>query len=100
MFFFLQAEEQATDETYEQYEERVLNKRALQMYHIVKSKLEVDPSIPFSTMCNARNNRKQVAQKFYTLLVLKKAQAVELVQNSSYENIIVTRGPKFDTASL
>jgi len=94
------AEEQATDETYEQYEERVLNKRAVQMYHIVKSKLEVDSTIPFSTMCNQRNTRKQVAQKFYTLLVLKKHQAVELTQVSSYASIVVSRGPKFDSAEL
>jgi len=98
--FVFQAEEQATDETYEQYEERVLNKRAAQMYHIIKSKLDVDTSIPFSTMCTVRNTRKQVAQKFYTMLVLKKAQAVELTQNSSYDNILVTKGPKFLTASL
>ena len=100
LVFFFQPEEQATDETYEQFEARVLNKRAGQMYHIIKSKLEVDPSIPFSSMCTAKNSRKQVAQKFYTLLVLKKAQAVEMVQNGSYEEIFVTKGPKFDCASL
>jgi len=93
-------EEQATDETYEQYEERVLNKRAAQMFHIIKSKLEVDSTIPFNTMCTVRNTRKQVAQKFYTMLVLKKAQAVELIQNSSYDTLLVTKGPKFLTASL
>jgi cohesin complex subunit SCC1 len=93
-------EEQATDETYEQFEARVLNKRAAQMYHIIKSKLEVEPSIPFSSMCTSRNTRKQVAQKFYTLLVLKKYQAVEMVQTGSYEDIGVMKGPKFDCASL
>lgn len=95
-----QPDEQATDETFEQYEERVLNKRAAQMYHIVKSKLEVESAIPFSSMCTVRNTRKQVAQKFYTMLVLKKAQAVELIQNASYDTILVTKGPKFLTASL
>jgi len=70
------------------------------MYHIVKSKLDVEASISFSSMCNTRNNRKQVAQKFYTLLVLKKAQAVELIQKAAYEDIMVTRGNKFDSASL
>jgi len=78
----------------------VLNKRAAQMYHIIKSKLEVESAIPFSTMCTSRNTRKQVAQKFYTMLVLKKAQAVELLQTSSYDNLLVTKGPKFLTASL
>lgn len=94
------AEEQAPDETLEQYEERVLNKRAAQMYHIIKSKFEVDSTIRFSTMCTARNSRKQVAQKFYTMLVLKKAQAVELIQNLPYDDILVTKGQKFLTATL
>lgn len=94
------ADEQATDETYEQFEARVTNKRAAQMHHIIKSKLEVDASLPFSSMCTAKNNRKQVAQKFYTLLVLKKYQAVEMIQSGSYDDIFVTKGPKFDTASL
>jgi len=55
------AEEQQTDETYEQYEERVLNKRATHMYHILKSKLDVNPQRPmfFSEMTH-RNSRKQV----------------------------------------
>lgn len=78
----------------------MLNKRAAQMYHIIKSKMEVDSSIYFSSMCTSRNSRKQVAQKFYTMLVLKKAQAVELIQNSPYDDILVTKGAKFLTASL
>ncbi|ODN02727.1 Double-strand-break repair protein rad21 [Orchesella cincta] len=93
-------DEQAPDETIEQFEERVLNKRAAQMHQIIKSKFEVESSIHFSSMCTSRNSRKQVAQKFYTLLVLKKAQAVELIQNSPYDNILVTKGNKFLTASL
>lgn len=54
-------EEQQTDETYEQYEERVLNKRAVHMYHILKGKLDLTPQRPmfFSEMTH-RNNRKQV----------------------------------------
>jgi len=54
-------EEQQTDETYEQYEERVLNKRAVHMYHILKGKLDLNPQRPmfFSEMTH-RNSRKQV----------------------------------------
>jgi cohesin complex subunit SCC1 len=54
-------EEQQTDETYEQYEERVLNKRAVHMYHILKGKIDLNPQRPmfFSEMTH-RNSRKQV----------------------------------------
>nr|CAD7443281.1 unnamed protein product [Timema bartmani] len=52
-------EEQQVDETYEQFEERVLNKRAGHMYHIVKSKLNRSDKLFLSEMVH-RNNRKQV----------------------------------------
>ncbi|XP_046396799.1 double-strand-break repair protein rad21 homolog isoform X2 [Ischnura elegans] len=91
--------QQQVDETYEQFEERVLNKRAAHMYHIVKSKLSRDDKIRFSDMTQ-RNSQKQVAQKFYTLLVLKKHQALELAQENSYDEIFISKGVKFDCASL
>ncbi|KDR16555.1 double-strand-break repair protein rad21 homolog isoform X2 [Zootermopsis nevadensis] len=92
-------EEQQVDETYEQFEERVLNKRAGHMYHIVKSKLMRSDKLFLSEMVH-RNNRKQVAQKFYTLLVLKKHVVLELHQESSYDDIMITRGAKFENPSL
>jgi hypothetical protein len=57
--FGFQPEEQQVDETYEQFEERVLNKRAGHMYHIVKSKLMRSDKLFLSEMVH-RNNRKQV----------------------------------------
>ena len=42
----------------------------------------------------------QAAQKFYTLLVLKKHQVLELQQEYSYGEILVSRGKKFDNPSL
>jgi hypothetical protein len=57
--FGFQPEEQQVDETYEQFEERVLNKRAGHMYHIVKSKLMRTDKLFLSEMVH-RNNRKQV----------------------------------------
>lgn len=92
-------EEQLADETYEQFEERVLNKRAAAMYHLVRAKLQMSDQIPFTEM-TVRNNKKQVAQKFYTLLVLKKNQALELSQSHSFAEIMVSQGPKFDTPAL
>ena len=42
----------------------------------------------------ARNTRKQVASKFYTLLVLKKLQAIEVAQPYSFGDITITQGPQ------
>jgi hypothetical protein len=41
-----------------------------------------------------------VAQKFYTLLVLKKHVVLELHQEGSYDDIMITRGAKFENPSL
>lgn len=53
------AEEQLVDETDEQFEERVLNKRAYQMFSLVKSKLNRNESLYWTEMTQ-RNTRKQV----------------------------------------
>ncbi|XP_014262655.1 double-strand-break repair protein rad21-like protein 1 isoform X2 [Cimex lectularius] len=92
-------DEQAMDETFEQFEERVLNKRAAHMYNLVRSKFTFDTKVVFSSLVS-RNNRKQAAQKFYSLLMLKKFQVVELEQEASYAEIEIERGPNFDNPTL
>ncbi|XP_076355668.1 double-strand-break repair protein rad21 homolog isoform X1 [Tachypleus tridentatus] len=88
-------EEQLADETYEQFEERILNKRTVHMLHIIQHGLKAGKKMRFSDL--VRNNmRKQVAQKFYTFLVLKKQQAVELEQDGPYGEIIITRGSNYN----
>lgn len=47
------------DETDEQFEERVLNKRAYQMFLVVKQKFNSSDTINLSDMCY-RNRKKQV----------------------------------------
>lgn len=125
---FPQPDEQLADETYEQFEERILNKRTVHMLHTIRTPLECGRRVVFSDL--ARNcNRKQVggamaarcpircgecpcrsvfrpaasalpppqvAQKFYTFLVLKKQQAVELSQDGPYAELYIERGPKFE----
>ncbi|XP_001602260.2 double-strand-break repair protein rad21 homolog [Nasonia vitripennis] len=92
-------EEQQVDETYEQFEERVLNKRAAHMYHAIKNKFDERDTLTLSEMTH-KNSRKQAAQKFYTLLVLKKFQVLEISQEYSYADIHVTKGPKFENPAL
>lgn len=92
-------DEQMENETDEQFEERVLNKRAAQMFKSVKSRFDSQDSLYLSTM-TIRNNRKQAAQKFYSLLVLKKFQALEIKQDDAYGDILITRGVNFDNPTL
>lgn len=51
-------------------------------------------SVSLLELCR-NNNRKQAAAKFYSFLVLKKQQAVELIQEEPYSDIIATPGPRF-----
>lgn len=62
----MQQEEQQTDETYEQFEERVLNKRAAHMYHVIKNKLDTRDNLTLSEMTH-KNSRKQVCRKLFSI---------------------------------
>lgn len=42
----------------------------------------------------------QAAQKFYSLLVLKKSQVLELEQNAAYDELFVMKGLKFENPVL
>ncbi|CAG9766759.1 unnamed protein product [Ceutorhynchus assimilis] len=93
------AEEQLVDETDEQFEERVLNKRAYQLFLTVKTRLQKNNELTLSELCH-RNKRKQAAQKFYSFLVLKKFSVLELEQAGPYEEVYISKGSKFDNPVL
>lgn len=77
-------------------EERRWNKRTQQMLHGLQRVMDKTgtQSVSLLDLCR-NNNRKQAAAKFYSFLVLKKQQAVELVQDKPYSDIIATPGPRF-----
>lgn len=77
-------------------EERRWNKRTQQMLHGLQRVMAKTgaQSVSLLDMCR-NNNRKQAAAKFYSFLVLKKQQAVELVQEEPYSDIVATPGPRF-----
>lgn len=58
------------NETDEQFEERVLNKRAAQMFVSVRARLQKQDSIQLSDM-TYRNNRKQVNYIHIKFVLLK-----------------------------
>ncbi|XP_068432502.1 RAD21 cohesin complex component b [Clinocottus analis] len=77
-------------------EERRWNKRTQQMLHGLQRVMDKTgaQSVGLLDLCR-NNNKKQAAAKFYSFLVLKKQQAVELVQEEPYSDIIATPGPRF-----
>lgn len=92
-------DQQGVDETVEQFEERVLNKRAASLFGNVRKRLQNRDCLYLSEM-TVRNNKKQAAQKFYSLLVLKKFQALSLQQAEPYRDIQITRGSMFENPTL
>lgn len=83
-------------ETEEQYEERIRNRRTHILLQLLAPRLD-EGTIQFSQLC--RNyRRKQVAQHFFSLLVLKKQQAIDLVQEetgNSYGELYISKGPRY-----
>ncbi|GBP47954.1 Double-strand-break repair protein rad21 homolog [Eumeta japonica] len=92
--------EREAGETDEQFEERVLNRRAAQLFAQMRPRLTSGTHIAFRDLAPPHNNRKQVAQKFYSLLVLKKHQVLTLEQEESYGPIIINKGSQFDTEAI
>ncbi|KAL1785892.1 double-strand-break repair rad21 1 [Sigmodon hispidus] len=60
---------------------RECNKMGMQSFSLIK-------------LCR-NSDRKQAAAKFYTFLILRKHQAIELSQSAPYADIIATVGPMF-----
>ncbi|EFB29591.1 hypothetical protein PANDA_014969, partial [Ailuropoda melanoleuca] len=71
------------------------NRRILQTLNSLRESNKMGMQY-FSLMKLCRNSdRKQAAAKFYSFLVLKKQQAIELSQSDPYADIIATVGPMF-----
>ncbi|NXT54309.1 RD21L protein, partial [Pluvianellus socialis] len=66
--------------------------KTLQVPHLKRSGLR---AFSFRELCR-KNNRKEVAAKFYIFLVLKKQSVIELSQGSPFADITATLSPKFD----
>jgi len=88
------------EETVEQFEDRVLNKRAALLHFKLKKNIYETPELPFSTITRKKDTRKQAAQKFYSLLVLQKYETVNVNQGSIYGELFVTKGPCFETGQI
>ncbi|KAH8275067.1 hypothetical protein KR018_005722 [Drosophila ironensis] len=94
-----QGEEQMENETDEQFEERVLNKRAAQLFIDVRGHFIGKDQMTLSQL-TIGNSRKQAAQKFYSLLVLKKFKVLHITQSTPYADIGIMRGPTFENPKI
>lgn len=77
-----------------------LNRRAKTMLNAFERTFETTDQLSFHQHILSANpnyqTRKLTAQKFYTLLVLKKLQAVQVEQAAPFEDITVTQGVHFN----
>merc|ERR1712054_473661 len=83
------------DETIEEFEDRVLNKRAEQLRrHLTKKFAD-----RFSQLTR-KNNSKMAAQKFHSLLVLQKMMALDVHQEPDppYSEINIKKGPTWNVS--
>ncbi|ESO09866.1 hypothetical protein HELRODRAFT_167684 [Helobdella robusta] len=90
---FMQVDEEATEEA----EERRWNKRSQQMLSTLKRLLNRKEHVSFKETVS-KCNRKQVASKFYSLLVLKKTQTIDVKQSEPFSDIILTKGSLYSAA--
>lgn len=75
-------------------QEKQWNKRSLQMQHSLDIAFRYNEKLSFKELIR-KHNRKQAASRFYTLLVLKKHQSVEVDQSEPFGDIFITKGPRF-----
>uniref|UniRef100_A0AAY5K4F2 RAD21 cohesin complex component n=1 Tax=Esox lucius TaxID=8010 RepID=A0AAY5K4F2_ESOLU len=89
-------EEEVGGDPNQDQEEKRWNKRTQQMLHGLQRVMAKTGAeqVSLLELCK-NNNKKQAAAKFYSFLVLKKQQAIELNQAEPYSDIIATAGPRF-----
>ncbi|WKY17197.1 hypothetical protein Q1695_001650 [Nippostrongylus brasiliensis] len=77
------------------------SKRTQNVLNSITTKLRQtgETQITLNDLLTKGATRKTAAQKFYTLLVLKKSQAINVEQHAPYEDIIITPGPNVAQAA-
>ncbi|KAK2897315.1 hypothetical protein Q8A73_013695 [Channa argus] len=97
MFVHPSHEEQETQSTSlhsQSMLERRITTRAKKLLNTLQSQSDCDTTFSLQALSEG-STRLQAANTFFSLLVLRKQQAVHLHQKAPYEDIFVTLGPKF-----
>ena len=82
-------DKQASGEKYEEFQARRWTKRTQQLMHTLKRELKRRDSIGLDVLTK-QESRKQVACKFYSCLLLKRDNEVELQQKDVFGKIYVS----------
>lgn len=86
----------AEESTGDSLEDKKLNRRTHTMITYLGKQFDRDDSsVSLTDMLRKNHNRKQAAAKFYTCLVLKKHNVIEVQQDQPYGDILLSRGPNF-----
>lgn len=91
-----QEQQEEMPETVEEEEKR-WSKRTQKMQSMFERAFTFSETLSFKDMAYS-SNRKQAASRFYTLLVLKKHQAICTEQTEAFGDILITEGPNFGIA--
>ena len=86
--------EEKEGETFEDFDNRRWNKRTHAILGLLRTDLDAKGQVNFFGFAEG-NNRKQAASKFYSILLLKKAETINVTQSESYADIVVHAGPKY-----
>ncbi|CAF0871929.1 unnamed protein product [Brachionus calyciflorus] len=89
-------DEEELDETLTSDPSKNLTKRAKTMVSILNKSLAKNDNVGFFELIR-KNGRKNVVQKFYSLLVLTKYEIIDVTQEESYDDIIISKGDKFES---
>lgn len=94
------SEQRVDGEASEAFEERTRQQKIDEVTVWLKSRLvSGSDSVAFSKLTE-QVRRKEAAQRFYSLLVLKKQNVVDVSQDTDSDEIKIVRGPCFETAAV
>ena len=93
---FAKEDNEEVDETINADPTKNLNKRARTMVSLLSKSFSKSDNAGFFELTR-KNGRKQLVQKFYSLLVLTKYEIIEVSQHEQYGDVIITKGDKFDS---
>lgn len=83
------------DDTLNSDPSKNLNKRAKTMVSLLNKSFSKHDNVGFFELTR-KTGRKHSVQKFYSLLVLKKYEIIDLSQEETYSDIIICKGDKFE----
>lgn len=87
-------DEQGSGEKDEEFQERRWTKRTQQLMHTLRRELRKKETVSLDYLAKDESC-KQVACKFYSCLLLKRDNEVDLQQKSAFGKILVSKGPCF-----